>query len=623
MAEERRLAAIMFTDMVGFTAMSQRNESLALAILTESQRIQREQFQAYRGREVKSTGDGFLAEFSSALEALQCSLAIQNAIEGRNGEKSENERFRLRIGVHLGDVVDREGDIHGDGVNVASRLEPLALPGGICISDAVAAQVRNKLEVGLAKIPSPGLKNVDAPIDVYRVLGPRERPPKERMDVRRYAPALICVGFALILAGWWLSRRTPGRAPALATAQQDASVAVLPFVNMGEDKSDEYLSDGMTEEILNSLANVPGLRVPGRTSSFAFKGKTDEDIFNEVGAKLHVKAVLEGSVRRAGKRLRVTAQLINAQDGFHIWSQTYDRDMNDVLTIQSEIAAQVASAIVGKLGVRQTQALARKTTDNPEAHRLYLLGRYFFNQASYASASKAADCFKQAIQKDPSYALAYCGLADTYSEELYLGRPGKETWAIAMQPALKAVSLDPDLAEAHVSLSTLYLLTFHRQKAVDEIQRAIELNPSLALAYDQYAYDLLCDRRFDDALSAQKKAVSLEPLSALYLADLGWIYLQKGDFKDAITQMEASLQMSPGSSPVLSQLAWCYLWAGDPNRAYNQFQKAFAAEPLPNDKADLAYVCGTTGRRQKAIGILKDLEREATKSYVDPATLGR
>ena len=295
------------------------------------------------------------------------------------------------------------------------------------------------------------------------------------------------------------SATSAANSPPSTTDQK--SIAVLPFVNMSADKADEYLSDGMTEELLNVLAQVPGLRVPGRSSSFAFKGKTEDNIFRKVGEQLHVTTVLEGSVRKAGDKLRITAQLINVADGFHLWSETYDRDMKDILAVQTEVAQQVVQALQVKLGVEAARALAKTPTENPEAHRLYLLGRYHFGKITEAGWTNAMQYFTQALQLDPSYALAYCGLADCYG---WMGGgllPGKEAWAKEKELAQKALALDPNLADAHLSLGIALASAFDWNGGEQEIKRALELNPRLALAYDQLAWIQTVFGRFNEAIS--------------------------------------------------------------------------------------------------------------------------
>jgi TolB-like protein len=298
---------------------------------------------------------------------------------------------------------------------------------------------------------------------------------------KNYAWIYIVVIGATISIGLFFLGRYSAEAPRKnesATLPQK-SIAVLPFVNMSPDKGDEYLSDGMTEELINVLSTVPGLRVPGRTSCFAFKGENEENIFRKVGDQLHVSTVLEGSVRKAADKLRVTAQLINVSDGYHLWSKEYDGDLKDILNFQTNVAEQVVQALKMKLGVEETRALGKKPTDNPEAHRLYLLGRFYYAKDTQADVAVADHYFEQALDLDPNFALAYCGLADNYGLKGGNAMLGREAWAKEKELAQKALQLNPNLAEAHLSLGIAHASAFEWTDADKEVQRALELNPNL------------------------------------------------------------------------------------------------------------------------------------------------
>jgi len=447
-------------------SLSQRDDKLALELLEEHRQLLREIFPRFNGTEIKTIGDAFLIEFNSALEAAQCAIEIQRTLAKRNHDVTAERRIELKIGIHIGDVVHRGGDVYGDGVNIASRIEPLAGAGGICVSMDVERQIRNALEARFEKLAPTELKNISVAMDLFRIVLPWEQGSKAETSVNgRSFPAsrLVWVGaviLALVGAGWWLAHQflptkntlTPRQSEAATNSASQKSIAVLPFLNLSADKNDEYLSDGMTEELLNMLTKVKGLRVPGRSSSFAFKGKNEDGIFRKVGEQLHVNAVLEGSVRKAGDKLRITAQLINVADGFHLWSETYDRDMKDILAVQSDVAKRVVQALQIQLGVDEARALAKKPTENPEAHRLYLLGRYHFAKFTRAGWTNAIDYYEQALQIDPNFALAYCGLADTYGWAGGQIMAGREAWAKEMELAEKALALDPNLAEAKAAL---------------------------------------------------------------------------------------------------------------------------------------------------------------------------
>ncbi|MFL6531498.1 MAG: tetratricopeptide repeat protein, partial [Chthoniobacterales bacterium] len=397
------------------------------------------------------------------------------------------------------------------------------------------------------------------------------------------------------------------------------SVAVLPFANMSADKNDEYLSDGMTEELLNALTKVKELRVPGRSSSFAFKGNHEEGIFRKVGEQLHVNAVLEGSVRKAGEKLRITAQLINVADGFHLWSETYDGDMKDILAMQSDVAKRVVQALQVQLGVDEARALAKKPTENPEAHRLYLLGRYHFAKFTRAGWTNAIHYFEQALQVDPNFALAYCGLADTYGWAGGQLMPGREAWAKEMELAQKALALDPNLAEAHLSMATAFYSALGPRPSEKELDRAVELNPNLALAYDQYGWTFSEMGDFDKAIAAEKKALELDPLNTFLNTDLAFFLYWARRYDDATTQIRKTLELDPNNGFAHSILGWCLIWKGSKAEARVAFQKATTLDDLPWYVSSVGYASAVSGDRAKAEQILRDLDGIAKQRYVSPA----
>jgi adenylate cyclase len=411
-------------------------------------------------------------------------------------------------------------------------------------------------------------------------------------------------------------RRIGGRRSATSLPISQKSVAVLPFVNMSADKADEYLSDGMTEELLNALAKVKGLRVPGRSSSFAFKGKNEDGIFRKVGEQLHVNAVLEGSVRKAGDKLRITAQLINVADGFHLWSETYDRDMKDIFAVQSDVAQRVVQALQVQLGVDEERALAKKPTGNPEAHRLYLLGRYEFGKYSEAGWTNAIRYYEQALKLDPNYALAYCGLADTYA---YMGgvvMPSKEAVAKEKEFAQKALELDPELPEAHLSLACALAGAFDWRNAQIEFDRAIELNLNLAWAYEIYAWFLGGLGRLDEAIAKDKKAIELDPLNSFFQSALAYFLYHARRYDDAIVQIKKTLELDPASTLGRHLLGCCLLWKGDTAGAIAEFQRSKIIVTGAWYQGLLGYAYAISGDRPKAEQILRELDEIAKRQYV-------
>src|SRR5881409_2650495 len=432
---------------------------------------------------------------------------------------------------------------------------------------------------------------------------------------------VVVIAGALSLGLFFLGRYSAisgaPRQSEAATAIAQKSIAVLPFVNMSADKNDEYWSDGMTEELINVLAKVPGLRVPGRTSCFAFKGKNEGDIFRKVGDQLHVGTVLEGSVRKAGEKLRVTAQLINVSDGYHLWSKDYDGDVKDILNFQSNVAEQVVQALQVQLGAEAARALSKKPTENPEAHRLYLLGRYEFGKYSQAGWTSSIRYYEQALKLDPNYALAYCGLADTYA---YMGgvvMPSKEAVVKEKEFAQKALELDPELAEAHLSLGVALGGAFDWRNAQIEFDRAIELNPNLAWAYEIYAWFLGGLGRLDEAIAKDKKAIELDPLNSFFQSALAYFLYHARRYDDAIVQIKKTLELDPTSTLARHLLGCCLLWKGDTAGAIAEFQRSKIVVTGAWYQGLLGYAYAISGDRPKAEQMLRELEQMAKRQYVN------
>jgi TolB-like protein/class 3 adenylate cyclase/Tfp pilus assembly protein PilF len=638
--EQRKLAAIMFTDMVGYSALAQRDDKLALELLEEHRQLLREIFPRFNGTEIKTIGDAFLIEFNSALEAAQCAIEIQRTLAKRNHDVPVDRRIELRIGIHIGDVVHRRGDVYGDGVNIASRIEALADAGGICVSMDVERQIRNSLEARFEKLAPTELKNISVAMDLFRIVLPWEQgtkaEPTETSVRGRSFPAsrLAWVG-AIVLAavgtGWWLAHQflvgtdrravrsveEEGRrsATSLPVADQK-SIAVLPFVNLSADKADEYLSDGVSEELITALSKITGLQVKARTSSFAFKGK-NEDI-QKIGELLHVSHLLEGSVARAGNKLRITAQLIQVSDGNHLWSDTYDREMQDIFAVRSEVAQRVAAKLKVRLLGEDKKELDKKPTENLEAYNLYRQGRYYADKLSEDGTKRAVSFFQQAIEKDPRFALAYAGIADNYVLIADVFIAPREAFSNAKEAALKAIELDDSLAEAHASLGFVhYHYDWDWAAAEKEFKRAISLNPQSAQSYTLYTHYLAGMGRFDEANKYGRRALELDPLSSLARFWVGWASLISGRGDEAIRQFSKGVELEPNNVWVRMFLGRAYLFKGTPQRAIEEME---TAEHLSLDDTFmlgfLGYGYAVTGRRADALKILQRLDEMEKRRYV-------
>src|ERR1043166_4527637 len=498
---------VLFIDIVGYSKLLISEQSNQIQTLkqivrgTEQARLAEAENKLLR----LSTGDGGALVFRNNPEApVLCALEIGKALKS-------HPDLKVRMGIHSGPVneivdLNEQSNIAGAGINIAQRVMDCGDAGHILLSMRVAGDLQHYPhwrpflhELGECEVKHGEILSL---VNLYTDEAGNPAIPKKlanKLDrktgksavtssaicLRRWVIGIL-IGTVIVVGALALLRRyRESQHPASSTAAAERpaavalekSVAVLPFVNMSADKNDEYLSDGMTEELINVLSKMPGLRVPGRTSCFAFKGKNEEDIFRKVGDQLHVGTVLEGSVRKAGDKLRVTTQLINVSDGYHLWSKDYDGDVRDILNFQSNVAEQVVQALKVQLGTEAARALAKTPTENPEAHRLYFLGRYEFGKYTRAGWTNAIHYFEQALQIDPAYTLAYCGLADTYGWAGGQTLPGRDAWAKEMEFARKALALDPNLAEAHLSMGTALYSVLGPYASEKELDRAVQLNP--------------------------------------------------------------------------------------------------------------------------------------------------
>jgi adenylate cyclase len=626
---ERKLAAIMFTDMVGYSALAQRNEALALDLLAEHQGQLRPIFLHHGGREIKTIGDGFLVEFTSALQAVRCGIAIQTALVEHNASAAPDRRIQVRIGLHLGDVEMRAGDVFGDGVNIAARIEPLADPGGICITGPVFDQIRNKIEEPLVRLAKPELKNIQVPIDVYRVVLPWTqgvskhvaRPAVRRLGARVGMIAAV-IGVVAVLLVWWPTARaphTPSGPPSDAVAPPaKKSVAVLPFVNMSSDKENEYFSDGITEDLIAALSKVSGLHVAARTSSFAFKGK-NEDV-RTIGKQLNVGAILEGSVAKVGNQVRITAQLISTTDGYHLWSDSYNRELQDIFAIRSQVAQTVAKALQVTLAPDERQRLEQKPTQDLEAYQLYLKGRYFVNRYTEDGLKKGLGYLQQAIELDPSYALAYLGLAQYYEVVNDWFAPPKDAMPKMRAAAEKALQIDPTLSEAHTWLAAVaWMYDWNWAAAKEEYERALALDANSVDAHRYYGMYLAATDSSPEGIAQARRAVEIDPLSPQTNTFLGIDLYFSRRHAEAIAQLRETLEMEPNYSFARFWLGRAYLQNRELERGIAELRRAKEADPRnPDVTGTLGYAHAMAGDRDAAQKVIEELRQQSHASYVSP-----
>jgi len=502
-AATRRLAAIMFTDIVGFTALGQRNETLSLELLEEQRALLRPIFPRYGGKEVKTIGDGFLVEFTNALGAVRCAYEIQRTSREANYARPAERQVLLRVGVHLGDVVETGGDISGDAVNLASRIEPLADAGGVCITRQVYDQVQNKFELPLTSLGAKPLKNVSTPVEVFKVVMP------------------------------WVE----AGGPSLSGVDRNR-IAILPLANFSPAAGDEYFADGMTDEIISTVSGISGLSVISRTSAMRYKQSSKS--MTEIGRELKVGKLLEGSVRKSGNRVRITVQLIDAESDAHLWAQSYDGSMDDVFETQSDIARKIADAL------KLPSPRAGGRAESPEAHTLCLRARTLWNKRTREANEQATLLFEDALKIDSESARATAGLADCYCTAADFGwMDKKEGYDKARTLARRALELDETLSEAHAALGEVMTADDYPGAEV-ELKKALALNPSLADAHQRYGVILRGLGRLDESVDEAKRAYELDPHPPARAFFLCTEYFFAGRNDKALTVCTQLIQTEPG-----------------------------------------------------------------------------
>jgi class 3 adenylate cyclase/TolB-like protein len=595
---ERRLAATMFTDMVGYTALTQRNETLALELLEEQRALLRGLFPSFNGREVETTGDGFLVEFASALEAARCAIEIQRAVATRSISVRPERQIQLRIGIHVGDIVHREGHVLGDGVNIAARLQPLAPPGGICISVDVARQVQHNLEATVVRVGEAELKNVRLPMEICRIVLPWEQvsaPPAPPSTGAYPAPVsqmnlpaaatpkptstarlLVVLGLMLlaILGSWlWLPKGRPTAQRGLA-AGPIKSLAVKPLDDFSGDTNQAYLSDGMTEALCAALGNISALRVPGRSSVMRFKGT--QKTIQEMARELNVDAMVEGSVQRAGNRLLITLQLVEATTDRHLWATNFERDLGDFFKVQTEVAQALAREVQVRLTPEDRTRLARARTVNRDALEAYLIGMHHWWNWSEADTN-ALGYFQRAIALDPGYAPAYAGASLAY--QWTPGDPAA-TGPNARQAAERAVQLDAELSDGFAARGNARAVyDWDWPGAEGDLSRAIQLNPKSSLALDLFSNFLTFRGRLDEAVTVLNQALENDPLAPGLHSDLGFTLLLAHRDAEAVTHLRKALELDPNFEQALGYLADVYWHLGQTNEAEAEFLAVVRVAP--------------------------------------------
>jgi adenylate cyclase len=540
MAETRKLAAILAADVVGFSRLTGADEDRTLARLRalRSDLID-PTIAVHNGRVVKRTGDGAIVEFRSVVDAVRCAVEIQNAMAERNAGVPEDRRIAFRIGVHLGDVVEEsDGDLMGDGVNIAARLEGVARPGAICLSEDAYRQVKARLDLSVSDLGATQLKNIAEPVRIYSLqvgLPGQARP----------TPSL--------------EAKPEDKAASQPALPDKPSIAVLPFANMSGDAEQEYFADGISEDIITSLSKLPQLFVIARNSAFTFKGKNVH--VGEVGKSLGVRYVLEGSVRKSGGRVRITAQLIDATTGGHLWAEKFDRELTDIFAVQDDVTGHIVSALAINLTAGDRQSIAAEHTDNPEAYDCFLRARELLFRFSKDANHEAANLLRRAIELDPRYAPAHAFLGSTHVNDYINGWSSapENSLEMAEKTARHAVQLDEKQPYALWALSLICLWARRYDEALSTAEKAIAFNPNFAEGYTALGFILHHVGRSEEALLRLEQAMARDPIfPAIWLHFQARAAYQLGRYSEAIALLKRRILRDPGTDDSRVLLAASY-----------------------------------------------------------------
>ncbi|MFC1516295.1 adenylate/guanylate cyclase domain-containing protein [Thermodesulfobacteriota bacterium] len=569
---KRKLTAILSADVEGYSLLMRDDEEATIRTLTTYRKAITNLIQQYRGRLVDATGDNLLSEFTSVVDAVNCAVEIQRELSERNAELPENRRMQFRIGINLGDVVEEGDRIYGDGVNIAARMEGLAEGGGICISGTAYDQVKHKIGLEYEYLGKQEVKNFTEAVRVYRILSfpgaAAHRVIKAKKATRRkWHKATMAIGalLTLVIGAVMFWKFYIGHIPSVEVASVEKmayplpdkpSIAVLPFVNMSDDPKQEYFSDGLTEQIISGLSKVPNLFVIARNSSFTYKGKPVK--VQKVAEDLGVKYVLEGSVQKTADRIRITAQLIDATKGHHLWSERYDRNMEDLFAIQDDITMGIMKAMRVELRGDQARLWAKHVTTNLAAYEKYLESRTYFLRFTKEDNAQTRHLIKEAIALDSGFAGAYAFLGWTHFFDARFGWTESRAKSIKMafEYAQKALALDDTFDVTHTLLAAICLVKRQHEKAVAAAKHALTLNPNGAHEYNTLAGVIGCSGRWEESIIYGKKSIRLDPFPPpTSFHWLGRAYFMTGQYDDAILTFKKAIAVSPNYLPAHAFIA--------------------------------------------------------------------
>lgn len=599
----RLLSAIMFTDLVGYTALMQENEAKAKDIRDIHRKVMQELIPQSQGKILQYFGDGSLSIFGSAIQAVNCAVEIQRALR-------KESIIPLRIGLHMGDIVYDDEGVYGDSVNIASRIESMSIPGAVLVSGKIYDEIKNHPALPAESIGLFELKNVRLPVEIYAINTEGIVVPK---------PDEIHGKGSLLMK----------------------SIAVLPFVNMSADAENEYFSDGITEEIINALTKVNGLQVTSRTSSFAFKNKMQD--LREVGSALGVTTLLEGSVRKHGDKVRITAQLINVSDGYHSWSEVYDRKLEDIFEIQDEISQKIRKKLVESFAGPDNNKLVNPSTGNMEAYNLYLKGRFHYNKFNPEGFKMAIGCFEEAVKIQPDFSMGYSGIAVCYvtlggfsqlepgmafkkarecaekaieldgtnsSAYLYLGTIGMFydwDWDAAAMNFRRSEELTPHSSELYYILSMFEVIKGNFAGALENAAEAYRLDPLSLISINQLAESYTYVNEYEKAAEYFRKALELDPNFRVAIKGLSRTLALMGEYNEAIRMVEAMQRSLGDELKGVTELGIVYALAGMKDKAYECIEKLKLREKRDKDAVlitDFAYMYAAVGDLDNAFSLL-------------------
>jgi len=583
---KRKLTTILSADVAGYSRLMGEDETVTVKTLEQYKGIMSELIRQHRGRVVDSPGDNLLAEFNSVVDAVQCAVATQKELQARNAELTENRRMQFRIGVNLGDVIEEESRLYGDGVNIAARLESLADPGGICVSKTAFDHIESKLPLGYEFLGEQTVKNIAKPVGAYKVLMEPRVTTKHGLPgsqttrtPRTLKIALVCLSALVVVVGaaavWQFALHKAPSSPKKVDLRKvvfapadKTSIAVLPFQNMTGDPEQEYFSEGVAEQLISGLSQSPDIYVTSRTSSFAYKGKsmTAQQIADQLG----VRYLLEGSVQRDGDRVRINVQVIDGLSGNHIWAERFDRKFEDIFALQDQITMGVMAFLNAEFTVGAAADLKFSRPSNLKAYEYYLKGIYHIQRRNPQDILTAGKMYEEAIKLDPNFAAAYRGLGFVHTDKVWFRMTNSPEKSIeqAEQAAQKSIDLSPGQPPPYPLLIQISLLKKDLDSAILYGEKAIELSPNEAYCYFSLGLALRNAGRYEEAIMNIETALRLAPLRPLnFVNNLAASYNGNKQYDKAILLWTEALERNPDYLFAYQGLTAAYELSGNHEKA--------------------------------------------------------